>query len=91
MPAAKTKILAETFTRRHYLRVALNIKYRPLKAFVQAVETQSFTHAASRPGATRPSSPALSNGLAFGLEVQLFERTTREHPGNLHGMCAHHL
>lgn len=58
--------------------MALNIKYRPLKAFLLAVETKSFTHAASRLGITQPSFTALIADLESVLEVKLFERTTRQ-------------
>ncbi|ARP91822.1 LysR family transcriptional regulator [Bordetella genomosp. 9] len=57
--------------------MALNIKYRPLKAFLLAVQTRSFTHAAARLGVTQPSFTALIADLEAVLEVKLFERTTR--------------
>ncbi len=57
--------------------MAINIKYRPLKAFLLAVETKSFTHAASQLGVTQPSLTALINDLEDVLDVRLFERTTR--------------
>jgi DNA-binding transcriptional LysR family regulator len=57
--------------------MALNIKYRPLKAFLLAVQTKSFTHAAARLGVTQPSFTALIADLEAVLEVKLFERTTR--------------
>ncbi|VFR46914.1 Transcriptional regulator, LysR family [plant metagenome] len=58
--------------------MALNIKYRPLKAFLLAVQTKSFTHAASLLGVTQPSFTALIADLESVLEVKLFERTTRQ-------------
>jgi LysR family transcriptional regulator, carnitine catabolism transcriptional activator len=57
--------------------MAMNIKYRPLKAFVLAVETGSFTHAADRLGVTQPSFTALIRDLEDILGVRLFDRTTR--------------
>jgi len=57
--------------------MTLNIKYRPLKAFLLAVETKSFTHAAARLGVTQPSFTALIGDLEEVLDVRLFERTTR--------------
>ncbi len=58
--------------------MALNIKYRPLKAFLLAVQTRSFTHAAARLGVTQPSFTALIADLEAVLEVRLFERSTRQ-------------
>ncbi|WP_059413619.1 LysR family transcriptional regulator [Cupriavidus basilensis] len=58
--------------------MAINIKYRPIKAFLLAVETGSFTHAADRLGVTQPSFTALIRDLEDVLEVRLFERTTRK-------------
>lgn len=55
----------------------MNIKYRPLKAFLLAVETGSFTHAADRLGVTQPSFTGLIQDLEEVLGVRLFERTTR--------------
>jgi LysR family transcriptional regulator, carnitine catabolism transcriptional activator len=55
----------------------MNIKYRPLKAFVLAVETGSFTHAADRLGVTQPSLTALIRDLEDILGTRLFDRTTR--------------
>jgi len=55
----------------------MNIKYRPLKAFLLAVEAGSFTHAADRLGVTQPSLTALIQDLEDVLGVRLFERTTR--------------
>lgn len=54
-----------------------NIKYRSLKAFLLAVETSSFTHAADRLGVTQPSFTALIQDLERILGLKLFERTTR--------------
>lgn len=55
----------------------MNIKYRPLKAFLLAVETGSFTHAADRLGVTQPSFTALIRDLEDILGARLFDRTTR--------------
>lgn len=55
----------------------INIKYRPLKAFLLAVETLSFTHAADRLGVTQPSFTALIRDLEEILGARLFDRTTR--------------
>jgi LysR family carnitine catabolism transcriptional activator len=55
----------------------MNIKYRPLKAFLLAVECGSFTHAADRLGVTQPSFTALIQDLEEVLGVRLFERSTR--------------
>lgn len=55
----------------------MNIKYRPLKAFLLAVETGSFTHAADRLGVTQPSFTTLIRDLEEILGVRLFDRTTR--------------
>lgn len=55
----------------------MNIKYRPLKAFLLAVDSNSFTHAASRLGVTQPSFTSLIQDLEAVLGVRLFERTTR--------------
>lgn len=54
-----------------------NIKYRPLKAFLLAVQTGSFTHAADQLGITQPSFTALIQDLERILDLKLFERTTR--------------
>lgn len=43
--------------------MAINIKYRPLKAFLLAVDTGSFTHAANQLGVTQPSFTALIQDL----------------------------
>ncbi len=55
----------------------LNVKYRPIKAFLLAVETGSFTQAAQRLGVTQPSFTSLIRDLEAVLDVRLFERTTR--------------
>ncbi|RBL82952.1 LysR family transcriptional regulator [Streptomyces cavourensis] len=55
----------------------MNIKYRPLKAFLLAVDTGSFTHAANQLGVTQPSFTALIQDLEEVLGLRLFERTTR--------------
>ncbi len=57
----------------------MNIKYRPLRAFLLATRTQSFTEAANRLGVTQPSFTALIQDLEETLGVRLFERTTRRH------------
>ncbi len=57
--------------------MTIKIKYRPLKAFLLAVEAHSFTRAAQRLGVTQPSFTALICDLEDSLELQLFERTTR--------------
>ncbi|HLS21446.1 MAG TPA: LysR family transcriptional regulator [Paenalcaligenes sp.] len=54
-----------------------NIKYRPLKAFLLATETGSFTQAAELLGVTQPSFSALIRDLEQTLGLKLFERTTR--------------
>ncbi len=54
-----------------------NIKYRSLKAFLLAVETGSFTHAADQLGVTQPSFTALIQDLERILDLKLFQRTTR--------------
>ncbi|MHB1122630.1 MAG: LysR family transcriptional regulator [Ramlibacter sp.] len=55
----------------------MSIKYRPLKAFLLAVQTGSFTHAADRLGVTQPSFTALIRDLEDILGVRLFDRNTR--------------
>lgn len=55
----------------------MNIKYRPLKAFLLAVDSGSFTHAANQLGVTQPSFTALIQDLEEVLGLRLFERTTR--------------
>lgn len=55
----------------------MNIKYRPLKAFLLAVDTGSFTHAADRLGVTQPSFTTLIRDLEEILGVRLFDRNTR--------------
>ncbi|WAI82084.1 MULTISPECIES: LysR family transcriptional regulator [Achromobacter] len=57
--------------------MAINIKYRPLKAFLLAVDSGSFTHAANQLGVTQPSFTALIQDLEEVLGLRLFERTTR--------------
>jgi len=57
--------------------VAIGIKYRPLKAFLLAVQSGSFTHAADRLGVTQPSFTALIRDLEEILGVRLFDRNTR--------------
>ena len=57
--------------------MAISIKYRPLKAFLLAVQTGSFTHAADRLGVTQPSFTALIRDLEDILGVRLFDRNTR--------------
>jgi len=57
--------------------MAINIKYRPLKAFLLAVDSNSFTHAANRLGVTQPSFTSLIQDLEDVLGLRLFERTTR--------------
>lgn len=57
--------------------MALNIKYRSLKAFLYAVETGSFTLGANRLGVTQPSFTALIQDLENVLDLKLFERNTR--------------
>lgn len=54
-----------------------NIKYRPLKAFLLAVDIGSFTEAAELLGVTQPSFTALIRDLENTLGFKLFERTTR--------------
>ena len=55
----------------------MNIKYRPVKAFLLAVQTGSFTLAADRLGVTQPSFTALIRDLEDILGVRLFDRNTR--------------
>ncbi len=55
----------------------MNIKYRPIKAFLLAVEAGSFTKAASRFGVTQPSFTSLIQDLEETLGLRLFERSTR--------------
>lgn len=57
--------------------MALNIKYRPVKAFLLAVDSGSFTHAAGILGVTQPSFTSLIQDLEATLGVRLFERSTR--------------
>ena len=57
--------------------MSINIKYRPVKAFLLAADSNSFTEAAQRLGVTQPSFTALIRDLEEELDVRLFERTTR--------------
>ncbi len=57
--------------------MAINLKYRPLRAFSLAAETRSFTQAANRLGVSQPSFSALIQHLEATLQLRLFERTTR--------------
>jgi DNA-binding transcriptional LysR family regulator len=57
--------------------MTMNIKYRPIKAFLFAVDTGSFTHAASQLGVTQSSFTAMIQVLEDTLGVRLFERSTR--------------
>ncbi len=57
--------------------MTINIKYRPLKAFLLAADSGSFTFAADRLGVTPPSFSALIRDLEDALGVRLFDRTTR--------------
>jgi LysR family transcriptional regulator, carnitine catabolism transcriptional activator len=57
--------------------MALNIKYRPLKAFLLAVTSGSFTNAAGLLGVTQPSFTVLIQDLEATLGMRLFERSTR--------------
>lgn len=57
--------------------MAINIKYRSIKAFLLTVETRSFTRAAERLGVTQPSFTSLIKDLEAILGLKLFERTTR--------------
>lgn len=57
--------------------MALNIKYRPLKAFMLAVTSGSFTNAAGLLGVTQPTFTVLIQDLEATLGVRLFERSTR--------------
>ncbi len=57
--------------------MAMGIKYRPLKAFLLAVQTGSFTHAADRLGVTQPSFTALIRDLEDILGLRVFDRNTR--------------
>lgn len=57
--------------------MTLNIKYRPVKAFLLAVDSGSFTHAAGILGVTQPSFTTLIQDLENTLGVRLFERSTR--------------
>lgn len=57
--------------------MAINVKYRPVKAFLLAVDSGSFTHAAGLLGVTQPSFTSLIQDLEHTLGVRLFERSTR--------------
>lgn len=57
--------------------MTMNIKYRPVKAFLLAVDSGSFTHAAGLLGVTQPSFTTLIQDLEATLGVRLFERSTR--------------
>ena len=57
--------------------MAINMKYRSLKAFLLVTESHSFTHAANSLNVTQPSLSALIKDLENTLGVRLFERTTR--------------
>ncbi len=57
--------------------MAMNIKYRPIKAFLLAVDNGSFTRAANLLGVTQPSFTTLIQDLEQTLGVRLFERSTR--------------
>jgi DNA-binding transcriptional LysR family regulator len=59
------------------IRMALNIKYRSLKAFLLAAEVGSFTIGANILGITQPSFSALIQNLEDDLNLKLFERHTR--------------
>jgi LysR family carnitine catabolism transcriptional activator len=54
-----------------------NLKYRQMKAFVEAMEAGTFTLAAERIGVSQPSFSTLIKELEASLGVTLFERTTR--------------
>jgi LysR family carnitine catabolism transcriptional activator len=56
---------------------AINPKYRQLRAFTLAVETQSFRIAAERLCVTQPSFSVLIKELESDLGVELFEREGR--------------
>lgn len=57
--------------------MTMNIKYRPIKAFLLAVDSGSFTHAAGQLGVTQSSFTVLIQDLENTLGVRLFERSTR--------------
>ncbi|MBF5005173.1 LysR family transcriptional regulator [Diaphorobacter caeni] len=57
--------------------MAMNIKYRAVKAFLLVVESRSFTHAAGALGVTQPSLSALIQDLEDTLGLKLLERSTR--------------
>ncbi len=53
------------------------LKYRQLKAFMEAVDAGSFTLAAERMGISQPSFSALVKELEASLSLTLFDRSTR--------------
>ena len=57
--------------------MAMNIKYRAVKAFLLVAESRSFTHAAGALGVTQPSLSALIQDLEDTLGLKLLERSTR--------------
>ncbi|THU05491.1 LysR family transcriptional regulator [Lampropedia puyangensis] len=57
--------------------MAINIKYRALKAFLLVAQTRSFTYAANDLGVTQPSLTALIHDLEETVGMRLFERSTR--------------
>lgn len=57
--------------------MAINIKYRAVKAFLLVAESGSFTHAAGALGVTQPSLTALIQDLEHTLGLRLLERSTR--------------
>ncbi|MPM43838.1 HTH-type transcriptional regulator GltC [bioreactor metagenome] len=59
------------------LSMAINIKYRSIKAFLLVAESHSFTHAAGALGVTQPSLSALIQDLEDTLGLKLLERSTR--------------
>ncbi|QNP47285.1 LysR family transcriptional regulator [Diaphorobacter aerolatus] len=57
--------------------MAMNIKYRAVKAFLLVAESRSFTHAAGALGVTQPSLSAQIQDLEDTLGLKLLERSTR--------------
>lgn len=57
--------------------MAINIKYRAIKAFLLVAESGSFTHAAGALGVTQPSLTALIQDIEHTLGLRLLERSTR--------------
>jgi LysR family carnitine catabolism transcriptional activator len=55
-----------------------NIKYRQLRAFMNAATTGSFRESAARLGVSQPSFSVMIHELEKDLGVSLFERTTRK-------------